>query len=365
MNRMIVSAVALSLLGGAAAAAESSVAIYGIVDAGLGYRKIDAPGFSHSKTRVVSGGASGSRWGLRGTEDLGDGLLAVFNLESGYSTANGEPQQNARLFGRQATVGLASRRWGKVDLGRQKNVASRFYGPIDPFGLGFGAANLGVAFSAANTQRLDNSVVYESPKFGGFSFGAGYSFNASDTSGSAFATADNVREITAGIKYSAGPLYLVATFDQLNGDDSKDDAATPRMYSVGGKYDFEVATLSLAYARTLDGWFVPTSPEGSAEASARIPGNAFARGFSANSYFVGFKVPLGGAASIFGSWQRVDPNSDGLTGGDATMSVYSAGASYFLSKRTDVYGYVSWTQDYAFLDGVDATALGLGIRHRF
>ncbi|KAG1161867.1 hypothetical protein G6F35_019101 [Rhizopus arrhizus] len=66
---------------------------------------------------------NGSRFGLRGTEDLGDGLSAVFTLESGFTANNGNRSQGDRLFGRQATVGLSSDQWGLLELGRQTNIA--------------------------------------------------------------------------------------------------------------------------------------------------------------------------------------------------------------------------------------------------
>ena len=86
---------------------------------------------------MINGVQNGSRWGLRGSEDLGDGLRAVFTLESGFDSGNGKPGQSSRLFGRQATIGLASDSWGQLDFGRQTNIASKYFGSIDPFGAGF------------------------------------------------------------------------------------------------------------------------------------------------------------------------------------------------------------------------------------
>src|SRR5690606_26557771 len=113
---------------------------------------------------MINGVQNGSRWGLRGSEDLGDGLRAVFTLESGFNPNDGQQAQGGsltgqtRLFGRQATIGLASNAWGQLDFGRQTNIASKYFGSIDPFGAGFGQANIGTAFSSANTTRYDNMV---------------------------------------------------------------------------------------------------------------------------------------------------------------------------------------------------------------
>jgi len=79
---------------------------------------------------------------------------------------------------------------------------------------------------------------------------------------------------------------------------------------------------------------------------------------------VGLTVPLG-ASSIMASWQRADPDSDVLTGGDSAMNVYSLGYTYNLSKRTNLYALASYATDYAFIDGVKSTVGLVGIRHRF
>ncbi|KAG1438579.1 hypothetical protein G6F57_019782 [Rhizopus arrhizus] len=162
---------------------------------------------------MINGVQNGSRWGLRGSEDLGDGLRAVFQLESGFNSGNGNSAQGGRLFGRQATVGLASDSWGQLDFGRQTNIASKYFGSIDPFGAGFGQANIGVALSAANTNRYDNMVMYQTPSFSGFQFGVGYSFNVNDTNAAqtGFKTADNTRAITTGLRYVNGPVNVALT----------------------------------------------------------------------------------------------------------------------------------------------------------
>src|SRR5690606_35266522 len=142
--------------------------------------KVKGDGFDGSRFGMINGVQNGSRWGLRGTEDLGDGLQAVFQLESGFNSGNGNSAQGGRLFGRQATVGLQSESWGRLDLGRQTNIASKYFGSIDPFSLSYLNSTMGSAFSAANTVRYDNMVMYQTPSWGGFQAGIGYSFNGDD-----------------------------------------------------------------------------------------------------------------------------------------------------------------------------------------
>lgn len=374
MKKTLLAAALLAGFAGAAQA-ETSVTLYGIIDTGVGYNKLDLPArgtaaaYDHSRIGMINGVQNGSRWGLRGSEDLGDGLRAVFQLESGFDSGNGSSAQGGRLFGRQATVGLASNSWGQLDFGRQTNIASKYFGSIDPFGAGFAQANIGHGFSAANTNRYDNMVMYQTPSFSGFQVGAGYSFNVNDAgSPSEFATTDNVRAITAGARYVNGPLQVALAFDQLNARHRLDESAKPRQYTVGAAYDFEVVKLALAYARTEDGWFAgqgPGAPTGGVPGSTSYPTYSFADGFRANSYLVGLTAPLGGATSLFGSWQMIDPKNDELTGGDETSNVFSLGATYDLSKRTNLYLYGSYAKNALFIDDAKSIATGVGIRHRF
>ncbi|MBO9328680.1 porin [Achromobacter xylosoxidans] len=368
---------AAALLAGFAgvAQAETSVTLYGIIDTGIGYNKVKGnnpvtgESFDGSRIGMINGVQNGSRWGLRGSEDLGDGLRAVFQLESGFNSGNGNSAQGGRLFGRQATIGLASDSWGQLDFGRQTNISSKYFGSIDPFGASFGQANIGMGMSAMNTVRWDNMVMYQTPSFSGFQFGAGYSFSVDDEADDdrvGFRTADNVRGITAGLRYVNGPLNVALSYDQLNASNNQlqpEVDATPRSYGIGGSYDFEVVKLSLAYARTTDGWFGGQGVSG--VESRNLGTNIFADGFKANSYMVGLSAPIGGASKLFGSWQMVDPSNDKLTGGDDKMNVFSLGYTYDLSKRTNLYAYGSYAKNYAFIDDAKSTAVGVGIRHRF
>lgn len=372
---------AAALLAGFAgvAQAETSVTLYGIIDTGIGYNKISGakdggPVSNGSRIGMINGVQNGSRWGLRGSEDLGDGLRAVFQLESGFDSGNGKSGQSSRLFGRQATVGLASDSWGQLDFGRQTNIASKYFGSIDPFGADFGQANIGTGFSAANTQRYDNMVMYQTPSFSGFQFGIGYSFNADDnkTAETGFRTADNTRAITTGLRYVNGPLNVALTYDQLNRSNvgkSGDVDTTPRQYILGGSYDFEVVKLALAASRTENGWFAGPGVNGNSLLSKNIADNmtnSFQKNFKANSYLVGLSAPIGGASNVFGSWQMVDPKGSFSDDNNLEkMNVFSAGYTYDLSKRTNLYAYGSYAKNYAFIDGLKSTAVGVGLRHRF
>lgn len=172
------------------------------------------------------------------------------------------------------------------------------------------------------------------------------------------------------MSYVNGPLRAFFAYEQLNASNklpSAQSSATPRSFTVGGLYDFDVLKLVIAYERATDGWFAGKSlPSGATFGSVRgTPNNAFIDGFSANSYLLAIAVPLGGASSMFGSWQRVDPNNSNLTGGDSMTNTFGLGYSYSLSKRTSLYAAASYTKNFAFLDSAKVTEAMIGLRHAF
>ena len=243
----------------AAAQAETSVTLYGLIDTGISYTRINGS-YTDPKTGVTTGSGvsrmgattgttAGSRWGLRGKEDLGGGLYAMFQLESGFDSRNGSSLQENRLFGREATIGLGSAEWGEFRFGRQYNVGTRYFSGMlgSSFGGGFNQLNTGagLGFSSSYYPRYDNLLVYETPSMGGLRAAIGYSSNINDLKDSqtGFATADNTRAITAGLRYDNGPVNAFVTYDQLNASNKLSPAetsATPRSYVIGGSYDFEV-----------------------------------------------------------------------------------------------------------------------------
>jgi len=364
---------AVALLAGFAGAAQAadSVTLYGLIDAGIGYEKVKFNGDSQSRFGGVQGVSSGSRFGLRGTEDLGDGLRAVFTLEGGFGPMNGKSLQNGRLWGRQATVGLDSDSWGRLEFGRQTNLASKYFGSIDPFSISYNTANMGTTFGSANTMRLDNMVLYQTPSMGGFKAGVGYSFSAddsvSDSSQIGFETGNNNRVLTAGVQYVNGPLNLAAAYDRFNpsnGQTGGKSDARIQEYILGGSYDFEVVKVAAAFGQTRDGWFVGQNMGTTPAGMQNLGTFKLADGFRANSYMLGATVPLGRHA-IFGSWQRATASNDKLTGDDATFNVYSLGYTYDFTKRTNVYAYASYGDNYAFQRDATDTAVAVGVRHRF
>lgn len=396
MKKTLIAGVLFAALFGTVQA-ETQVTLYGIVDLGIGYQRLNTAGASLSKFGMSSGNQSRSRFGLRGTEDLGNGTRVVFTLESGFNANNGKLGQSARLypggneglFGRQATVGLVNDAWGQLDLGRQTNIASKYFASIDPFGAPFGLASMGYGFSSASETRYDNMVMYQTPSFAGFQLGGGYSFNTGNTSnggygnlasGNGFSTNHNNRAITAGLRYVNGPLALAAAYDQINPARNQSGAAGApgdgadkkiRSYMVGGSFDFEVVKLALAWGQTRNGWL--TAQNAAVMDSSRTPlsmldyrGNGRSvDGLRATSYLVGVTVPMGAVTHLVGSWQRVDPSDRKRQNYGKTSNSYSLGLTYDLSKRTNLYALGNYTTNYAFRNDVKVTTAIVGMRHRF
>ncbi len=360
---------AAALIAGFAgvAQAETSVTLYGILDGGIGYQKIEAGDASAKKTGMINGIQSGNRWGLKGSEDLGNGLRAVFQLESGFDLGTGNSAQGGRLFGRQATLGLAGDSWGQLDLGRQTNVSSKYFGAIDPFGLGFSQANVGTTFSSVNTVRWDNMVMYQTPNFSGFQFGVGYSFNTNgtqgwdvDAPGVTNPDDENNRGITTGLRYANGPIAVALTYDQSK---VEADDVTIKQWNIGGAYDFEVVKAHAAFGQTRNGLFSSGITD---ELGVNPFGGLNLDGLKINSYMAGLSAPIGNG-KILASWQMADPrsNPDALVGDLEKTQIYSLGYTYGLSKRTNVYAIGSYAKNAYFSDDAKSTLVGVGIRHQF
>ncbi len=347
---------AAALMAGFAgvAQANTSVTLYGVLDTAIGYERIkhDATGVTKKRTGLVDGIQSGNRWGLKGSEDLGNGLRATFQLESGFKLSDGESAQSGRLFGRQATVGLAGDSWGQIDFGRQQNIASRFF--VDVHGQGWDDTGSVTAFKGQDGYRMDNSVVYVSPNFSGFEFGAGYSFNINGqqefkVSGE---KDQNAREFTTGLRYKSGPVAVALTYDQLRlqNADNANSYKNTSSWTLSGSYDFEVVAVSLAFGQDLNGNFGENKK--------------YQKNFDYNNYSVALAVPLGGG-KLSGSYTMSEPRKAAKDIGEKKQHAYSVVYKHPLSKRTDVYVLGAYEDNYKQKNNDTRTVAALGLRHRF
>lgn len=233
---------ALALYGalGAPAYAQSNVTLYGLIDAGVERLNHTSAGGSITRMPSIAGSAA-SRWGLRGSEDLGDGLKAVFTLESGFGSDNGAFQQGGRAFGRQAFVGLSGG-WGTVSLGRQYSMLFPGAANTDIFLAQIYGAGAFDAYLAG--PRLDNALAYQG-KFGGVTLGALYSLGKDAlTCPGERGKGSECRAWSAVLKYDA-PAWGVGTWiDEQRGLNGSGD--TPATADLSGKKDQRLAVSGYA-----------------------------------------------------------------------------------------------------------------------
>jgi len=378
MKKTLLAAALLAGFAGAASA-QSSVTLYGIVDGGLRYQQVSRNNLDGTNNfGLAYGTQSGNRFGMKGVESLGNGNNAIFMIESGFDLGNGTSLQGGRLFGRQSWMGVENDAWGQVRLGRMLSLTTDYLvNVVDPFGAGFGQLNMGNAFTSGNTLRLDNVLMYKTPTMSGFQAGLGYSFatgltSNGGTTGYGFATSNNSRQLTAGIKYANGPIYAAASYEKAYAADSTVvNGQSVGNWNIAGSYDFKVVKLAAGYGQTRDGFWAGSGAGGTGASLATTPngtsnGVVFAPNAGYNSYIVGATIPVNAVSRVLLSWTMIAPNG-------STKTLYNAqnqqslnlGYTYDFTKRTNLYTYVGQTSNYATVDTAKSTIVGLGMRHQF
>ena len=379
-------AVLATMALGTTAQAQSSVTLYGILDAGLRYQTVSLQDQSASNFGAAYGVQSGNRFGLRGVEDVGGGNRVTFVLESGFELGNGTSGQSNRLFGRQAYLGVENDAWGLARIGRQYNLATDYFGAVDPFSQGFGQASIGAAFGVTNILRMSNSVKYQSPTMSGFKVGAAYSFASgmsntaiennravAGTTGYNFESNNNVRQLSLGGNYTNGPVYAALSYDKIYAPSASISQSNPSSWNLGGAYDLKVAKLSAAYGQTRGGYILGQG-NGATGAGVNLNGNPsnntgeviFDQNMGYNSYLLGATVPVNATSRVMVSWTLLTPNTNMKDAYNAqNQSAYNLGYSYDFTKRTNAYAYVSYMDNLATVDTAKSTVVGVGLRHQF
>ena len=336
--------------------AQSTVTLYGLADVYFGSTKVKstAGGLSTSlrQTVVNSGGFNTSRFGMKGSEDLGGGLKANFVLEGGFDISTGAANNyvspynftgpaNARtavvsnaIFGRQSWVGLSGG-FGEVKLGKM-------WTPYDEVkGLGGGAFDANI-FTPANAvwlsntyqDRPGNSIYYSTPSFGGVSAAAMYSFGENKT-----ATIDAGKIISANIQYAGGPVAVALSHQRQEADGA---ATTGKFTQLNASYDFGVAKLLAAYGQVKN--------VGGADKS--------------KEYQVGVDVPLGNALTVSAGVARAKIDVTG--GGKTTGTAFGLAAKYELSKRTFLYtGLQLAKNEVNASNEIKTDTFAVGVQHKF
>ncbi|WP_211619441.1 porin, partial [Paraburkholderia domus] len=207
------SAVGLVALG---AHAQTSVTLYGIVDTGIGYQSsqtsLGSTTGGRSVVKMINGIWAGSRFGLKGAEDLGGGTKAIFQLEEGFNSATGAQSVSGLAFNRQAYVGLANATYGSFTAGRQYTSYYSLLSPYSPTTWLTGAygAHPGDIDSLDTLYRANNSLVYTSPNMYGLTVSGSYSVGGVAGSTNAGST------ISGAIQYLHGPFGIAAGYQRIN-----------------------------------------------------------------------------------------------------------------------------------------------------
>ncbi|MFL9935474.1 porin [Paraburkholderia sp. RL18-103-BIB-C] len=337
----------------ASACAQSSVTLYGLVDAGIGYvnNVASQPGaIGARKIQQTSGIGAPSRWGLRGVEDLGGGNSAIFTLENGFSVANGTQLQGSRFFGRQAFVGLTNANLGTMTFGRQYDSVVDFVGPFvssRQWATQYGA-HVGDIDNLYTTFRINNSVKYTSPIYRGLAIGGLYAFSnqAAGSPGTGFS---NNSAWSVGTSYAAGALTVGAGHLHLSNPSAGSTGGTNTAGAIVGDYSSPTDIFYTRPVRTQDVTGAGAAYQWDAATLGFVYTLAKLRyvdhtNFSLSNYEVNARYQispafLAGIALIY---------SDGKVGGAPSIAnitdgthprwaQINAGAEYLLSKRTATY----------------------------
>ena len=353
------------------AAHASPVTLYGTVDAGLQYQSIKIPNVgSKSRIGVHSGGQTGNRWGLTGSENLGNGWRAIFTLEAGYGVENGRAiDQSRTAFSRQVFTGLSSDKWGALTLGRQYNQGFLYFGAIGPFGNGFGLGSQSMTFGNS-LVRYDNLIKYETPNMSGLQAAVGYSNDAGFGNGN-FWDDDATTGLTAGLRYTRGPWAAAATFDRLaKAQRRAGDTGTGSLkaWQAGLSYDFEVVKLTVAMGQDIGGRIAAGNNYlAELDVGLPTPNARYIDNFRARNYLLGASAPFG-TGKLLAAWGVSDSNLSERAVGDngiATQHAFSLGYTYPLSKRTNLYAVGSYLKNSAYIDGARTQEYRIGLLHRF
>lgn len=382
------SVVALAVLGAftGLASAQSSVTLYGRLDANVGSVDPGSLGKAGKNASVGesvaglsdggNGGLGASRFGMRGTEDLGDGLKAYFKLESQIAVdtgANGGATQTSTnsMFNREAYVALGSTTWGDIRFGRLETLSREVNRTIND-ASGENQLNISEVIATNRNQtgynqnltyfnnfgtRVDNAISYRSPSFMGIAqMIATYSFgeNASAPTGNATAaftgdtlTRGNIASYTGvGFIVTAGPLSADMVYEQLNGGGTS--GAASKTGTIGANYDLGFAKIYAAYQ---DGTDVTQAFGANAMTIFNGTGTASSGSTAGSNSGVDLKASNFGVKVPVGKWTFVAQYTQSeLSGSNLVRSVwgddevsqakYGMSAEYALSKRTSVYGVV-------------------------
>ncbi len=401
MKKTFVAVAVLGAFAGSAMAAD--VTLYGKIDLGLQYQHLDNGTTETDQFKETSGQNSGSRFGLKGTEDLGNGYKVGFVLENGFSADDGKMGQGSRLFGREAQLNVSGD-FGTLGFGRMGSLSSGLgsfnMNSFMAMSTGWGDQASKLSNFGLNRDRYDNTVVYKTPSFAGFQVAAQYSFKMDGQE--EVHTRANQRYAALGATYKNGPFAAGLIVDSIFNTNTAKETNTEDTLGVtlGASYDFEVVKVfGLAqYGQNENkfgalknrGYVAYSTTSDNAAAAARKTVYTQDEGVTGYMLQLGVTAPvLGGTAYATVNYTDAETDSDNVlktvangnfTAADkATRDIGSqdftgygvaVGYTYPFSKRTYVYTYAGYnelkTEEANRADVKEKnTEFGFGMVHSF
>ncbi|MCS6764292.1 MAG: porin [Candidatus Protistobacter heckmanni] len=404
MKSKLLTAAALAVVA-SAASAQSSVTVYGIADAGFQYLINQAPatGTSDSNKFALNGtNESTSRFGLKGTEDLGGGLNALFQLEGGLNFGTGVAgtsgftgsTSTTKLFDRAAIVGLGSNAMGTITLGRQQTVLSDALAVTDSIAYRFAATNPNLLYGAlvsadysgfgsnsgqsltltsstsSGAFREDNSAKYYK-SFGPVTLGLNYAAAGATSRGTATG---------ASLAYADGPLVVNAAYLTLNGNGATStagvsgstaasiaDSSRLQAWTLGTGYTFGPAKVNLTYAQN--------------KSDTTGLGGTLYTNVKTTTWGLGGTYAATPAVDLIVAYYNIKRQADSYAAGDLGYSRVYLIADYKLSKRTNLYGAIDYAKynsamansggtnyafgNYSLTGSSNNVTYNIGVRHMF
>ncbi|CAG9235644.1 Porin [Paraburkholderia tropica] len=389
MKKTHLTALSIALLAtGTVAHAQSSVTLYGTIDTSITYVN-NASGSKNlwALGNSSAGNLSGSRWGVKGAEDLGGGLKAIFQLENGFNPSTGAAGQGGLMFGRQAFVGLTSDQFGSVTLGRQ-------YDPLVDMVQGITADNyFGSVFATAgdvdnydNSFRANNAIKYVSPVFYGLQAEALYSFGGVAGSTGSEQTYSAALSYTAGqLSIAGGYFYAANTAASAGARDADDGWSGTSGNTFNGAINEGYQTAhSLQIARIAAQYVAGSFTFGAGYSNAQYASDGASNYTGTEKYntaqgFVNYQINPALLVGFGYSYTHASGNTS------ANYHQFSLGSDYNLSKRTDVYLTAAYQHasgttrnedgtteaaqasigSYGYSGTASQTMVNVGIRHKF
>jgi predicted porin len=350
MQKKVIALAVAGLVSGAAFA-QSNVTLYGIVDMGYQYSWDNNQAHAKNKSEIKSGGLDGSRVGVKGVEDLGNGLKAEFDATWSFSSDVNSPV----TMGEGSSVGLRGK-FGLVKAGYMPTFQDDNTG-VDASGR-HGMINTGTLYS---TGKYENFVAYYSPVFSGLQFKAGFSSNVGtqDVSPLAGTELPNTRAYTAALSYENGPVKAGVAYSTYRGQKAYGYTGSNKSsydWNAGASYNFGVATVSLFGAKQKMG-----------DAALPYAGDYMDSDYSKKTFWaLGLAVPVGAADVIKAGYGQAKIKSS-LGNDNLKLKAWDIVYLHSLSKRTTAYAmYGNLGGDYDQLnDGTYQQAVNVGLRHTF